>query len=115
MTGYKDPPKEHQFKKGSNPNPGGKPVNARNKLQGSFLTKLAADFDKEGKSAIVNMREKDPSSYIRCIASLMPKELEVTKPLDDLTDDDLYKAIRTLKQHLGLEDAGDGSEEEVGE
>lgn len=112
MTGYKEPPKEHAFKPGNKANPGGKPIGARNRLQGKFLNQLADDFELYGKSAIVEMRETDPSAYIRCVASLMPKELEVTKPLDELSDDELAKSIRTLKQYLGLESTGDGGEEE---
>ena len=115
MTGYKELPPGAGFKPGQSGNPGGKAVGTRNRLQGKFLNQLADDFELHGKSAIVEMRETDPSAYIRCVASLMPKELEVTKPLDELSDDELVRSIATLKQYLNLENAGDGSEEEAGE
>lgn len=115
MTGYKELPPNAGFKKGQSGNPGGKPIGARNKLQGAFLNTLAEDFEKDGKQAIIDMRINEPAQYIRCVASLMPKELEVTKPLDDLTDDELARAIATLKQFFDSEGIGDRGEEEKSE
>lgn len=113
MTGYKELPPGAGFKKGQSGNPGGKAVGARNRLQGKFINTLAEDFETNGKEAIVRMREEEPAQYIRCVASLMPKELEVTKPLEELTDDELARAITTLKQFFDSEGIGAGSEEEA--
>lgn len=86
------------FAPGETGNPGGKPVGARNRLQGKFLAELADDFEAEGKTAIVKMRETDPSAYIRAIASLMPKEMEIRRPLEELTDDDIAAGIAALSK-----------------
>lgn len=94
------PPAETRFKPGESGNPGGKPKASRNRLQGAFLSALADDFDKDGKAAIVAAREKDPVGYIKAIASLMPKQVEQSQPLDDLTDAELTAGIALLRSRL---------------
>lgn len=85
-----------------------RPVSARNRLQGSFLHALADDFDKHGKMAIDYARRNDPMGYIKCIASLMPKQLEQTTPMEDLNDAELVAGIALLKSRLSVE-AGKGT------
>jgi len=53
----------------------GRPVGARNRLGRAFIEALFADFEKHGVSAIEKVREIDPSTYVRTIASILPKEL----------------------------------------
>jgi hypothetical protein len=89
--------KAHAFKPGVSGNPGGRPIGARNRLQGRFMNALADDFEEHGKSAIQRCREEDPAAYLRAIVALMPKELEITKPLDDLSDDELNAALATVR------------------
>ncbi|MDE3022979.1 MAG: hypothetical protein KGI54_14165 [Pseudomonadota bacterium] len=107
---YKDPPKEYQFKKGQVANPGGKPVGARNRLQGDFMNALADDFAKFGKKAIIQMRQKKPNEYIRAIASLMPKEFEISKPMEEITDEQLDAAVHTIRAILNAQSSGDGTQ-----
>lgn len=95
------PPPEHtRFAPGQSGNPGGKPKAARNRLQGAFLNALADDFDAHGKQAIVDAREKDPVAYVKAVASLMPKQVEQSQPLDDLTDAELTAGIALLRSRL---------------
>ena len=100
-VGNKKPPIEHQFKPGNLANPGGKPIGARNRLQGDFLRDLSEDFAANGKTAIIACRTEKPDVYVKIVASLMPKELAITRPLDDLTDDELDNAIALLRERLG--------------
>jgi hypothetical protein len=95
------------FKPGVSGNPGGKPVGTRNRLQGDFLRALADDFDQHGRAAIIRMREEDPAAYVRLVAQLMPKEFEINRPLDGLTDDELYAAIDRLRSQLAQERASE--------
>lgn len=105
------PPPEHaRFQAGQSGNPGGKPKAARNRLQGGFLNALADDFDKHGKKALEDAREKDPMGYIKAIASLMPKQVEQSQPLDDLTDAELTAGIALLRARLSG-GAGEGAGE----
>lgn len=87
-------------KGGPSLNPGGRPVGSRNRLQGSFMSALASDFDKWGRGAIEKARRNDPMGYIKCIASLMPKQFEQTTPLEDLTDAELTAGIALLRSRL---------------
>jgi hypothetical protein len=86
-----------RFQKGVSPNPGGKPVGSRNRLQGDFLKALSEDFAQHGKAAIEQTRKQSPAQYLKVVASLMPKELEIKRPLEDLTDDDLIAGIAALQ------------------
>lgn len=100
MSDEKPFPNLTPFKPGQSGNPGGKPKGARNRIQGAFLNALADDFDLYGKAAIVDCRERDPVGYVKVVASLLPKQVEETKPLDDVTDADLVAGIALLKAQL---------------
>jgi hypothetical protein len=104
----KPPPAQHQFKPGQSGNPGGIAKGTRNKLNGDFLRTLSADFDKYGKKAIEEAREKDPVGYVKVIASLVPKQVEQSQPLEDLTDAELVAGIALLRARL-TGSAGEGS------
>ena len=100
-VGYKKPPLATRFQPGNNANPGGKPTGARNFLQARFLKEMAEDFDAHGRQAIEQMRTERPADYIRAIASLMPKELEVkTTAMDELTDEALDAALVAVQAIL---------------
>jgi hypothetical protein len=87
------PPVEHQFKPG---NPG-RPKGARNKLGEAFLEAMHDDFEAHGVAAIIKVREEKPDQYLKVIASILPKDLNVNiNQMDDLTDDQLIQRIRSL-------------------
>lgn len=100
---------ENQFKQGTSGNPGGKPAGARNRIQGDFMRALADDFEEHGKDAIIACRTDKPDQYLKIVASLMPKELEVKKPLEDLTDDELIAGVAALQRLLNAEGTGEGT------
>ena len=64
---------------------------------------LADDFAEHGPEAISEARAKDPVGYLRVVASLMPKELTLTRPLEDLNDDELRDALDALQRYLAIE------------
>lgn len=101
----KDYGRETRFSTGQSGNPGGKPAGARNKIQGVFLSALADDFEQHGNQAIQQMREKDPSGYIRVVASLMPKDVEISRSLNDISDEQLDAAIAALQASIATQGA----------
>ncbi len=101
------------WKPGQSGNPAGRPKGTRNKLQTDFFKALADDFAANGKVAIESVRKDDPSTYIKVVASLMPKELEITQPLQELTDEQLdaaFVAVRAIldAKNTGVGDSGQG-------
>lgn len=95
--------KSQLFKAGQSGNPGGRPKGARNKLQGDFMNRLAEDFSRFGIYAIARARHMDPLGYVKVCASLMPKELEIKAPLDDLSDEQLAAAALTIRTILNAQ------------
>ena len=93
QTTDRPPSRSHQgrgghtrWQPGQSANPAGRPVGCRNKLAQSFLETLSRDFAEHGQDAINRMREEDPSGYIKVVAALVPRELDLTngegQPLD---------------------------------
>lgn len=89
------------FKPGQSGNPGGKPVNARNTITKKFLEVLAKDFEENGEKAIQAARTVDPMGYVKAVASLLPKEFIVERPLEQLSDEELALAIADMRTRLG--------------
>lgn len=88
------------FKKGE----GGRPKGARNKLGEEFLDAIYADFRQHGKAAIEQVRQEKPDAYLKVVASLVPRQIDLaaSRPLESLSDDELMQII------------GEGLEEEAG-
>jgi hypothetical protein len=88
------------FRRGESGNPGGKPVQCRNRLTGAFLAALADDFDEHGPAAIRDCRERSPARYLAIIASLLPKQLEITqdRPIEEMTDEELQAEIAWCRE-----------------
>lgn len=104
------PPVEHQFKPG---NPG-RPLGSRNKLGEAFLEAMHEDFEAHGVAAIVKVREEKPDQYLKVIASILPKDLNINvNQMDGMTDDELIERIRaldaTIRPFLDLEAEGGNS------
>ena len=85
------------FAPGQSGNPGGKPVAARNRLQGDFVDALADDFAVHGRAAIVRCREQAPGEYVRIIVSILPKQVDIGHPFDDISDDELSAMLEVLR------------------
>lgn len=65
------------WKKGESGNPNGRKSLARQELGDAFLRVLRADWEANGASTVITMREKDPVAYVRVVAALMPQQVEV--------------------------------------
>lgn len=89
----------------------GRPKGARNKLGEAFLDALHEDFNEHGQAAIVQVRIEKPDQYLKVIASILPRDLNVNiNPNDEMTDEQLIERIRSLdaaiRPFLDLEGAG---------
>ncbi len=65
-----------------------------------FLAVLRADFSAHGRTAVAQCREKDPTTYVKLVASLLPKATQ-DEP-DELSDEERKRRIRALIDMLGF-------------
>ncbi|SDP08860.1 hypothetical protein [Phyllobacterium sp. OV277] len=92
-TGKGKPPVEHQFKVGNT----GRPKGTRNKLGEAFLEDLLAAWESKGPAVIHTVIEKRPQDFLKVVASLMPKDLNVNvNQMGEMTDEQLLDRIRKL-------------------
>jgi hypothetical protein len=95
--------KTGHFVKGKKGGPG-RPKGSRNRLGEAFLADIADDWEQNGVAAIQSMRIDRPHEYVRVVASILPKEINLTiDPMEEMTDDELDSRIRQLAAAIGLE------------
>ena len=66
-----------RWSKGVSGNPRGRPPGVRDKLSNLFLKELLDHYTEHGKDAIVRLCENEPGQYVRLIAGLLPKKVDV--------------------------------------
>jgi hypothetical protein len=90
------------WKPGQSGNPAGRPKGSRNKLSEQFLTDVLNEWEQHGAVAVSDMREKSPGDFVKMVASLLPKDvnLNLTDNLSELSDDELLGEIRKLHASL---------------
>ena len=83
-------------------NGGGRKKGSRNKLGESFVADLLADWEEHGAETIAKVREEKPADYVKVVASILPKDVNINvRPLEEMTDDQLRKQAEQLIAELG--------------
>jgi hypothetical protein len=80
---------------------GGRVKGSRNKLTAKFVSALCEDFEKNGEEAIRIARTERPHEYLRVIAAILPKELDINdNRLKDIPDDELDALIELARKRV---------------
>jgi len=97
MGGTAEHLKGHRFQPGNKL--GGRPVGSRNRLSEVMLSLLAADAQANGAAVIARVREEEPGVWLRCMCSLLPRQVQIEKlsPLADVTDQELIEIEEMLR------------------
>lgn len=99
---------------GQSGNPAGKPKGSRNKLGEAFIQALHADFETHGESVIKAVREDKPAEYLKVVASLLPKQVEIREgAFDGVDDEQLAALVAAARSALGVAGSGTAGTEKA--
>ncbi len=97
-----------RFLKGRKGGPG-RPKGSRAKLGEEFFAALHADFLEHGEQVIAQVRFRQPATYMKIVAMLMPQKLEISTPLDGLSDERLAELIEYAERMAATVLPGDNA------
>lgn len=101
-----------RFQPGQSGNAKGRPIGAKTKLAESFVQDMYAAWQTRGRAAIETVIDERPHEFIKAVASLMPKEVNIrTEIVQELTDDELFAALSALRSVGALSYAGERRDE----
>lgn len=93
-----------RFKPGNQANPTGRPKGSRNKLADDFIGDLAKVWAESGLEALRSVKDNDPSTFVRVVAGLMPKDVNVKHTLieqvREMSDEEIIKRLRSLQDDI---------------
>lgn len=85
------------FQPGQSGNPKGREKGSRNKLGEAFIEALHSDFTQHGVAVIAAVRKEKPDQYLKVIASILPKDVNLTvNDFEGKSDDDIRRELREL-------------------
>jgi hypothetical protein len=107
----KSPKRDTRFKKGQVANPRGRPKGSKHKLSEAFIAEMCRDFEVHGAEVIAKVREDKPDVYLRVVASLLPKDVNVSTPnlLENLSDEELTATLEVVRRIIAGDDDDPGS------
>lgn len=102
----------HGFQPGNTVGAKGRPKGARQRLGEDFVQALQKDFAEHGVQALMRMRDKSPGDYLRMIASILPKQIEVKEgAFDGVSDEQLAELVDVALSALNSGESGPAGDE----
>src|SRR5215475_11993641 len=96
------------FRRGVSGNPHGNRHRTRHLLNQEFMQALLLNFRHEGKRAIEKVARNQPAAYVKILALLVPREMQVehTNRIKQMTDEELEAAVELLQGMIDAKLAG---------
>jgi hypothetical protein len=83
------------------PVPTGRRKGARNRISTALLEAIAKDFEEHGEETIKITRVEKPTEYLKIVASLLPREFEITDSrLTDISDEEIDRIIDLARRQI---------------
>jgi len=97
------------FRRGVSGNPHGNRHRTRHLLNQEFMQALLLNFRHEGKRAIEKVARNQPAVYVKILALLVPREMQVeqTNRIKQMTDEELEAAVEILQGMIDAKLAGE--------
>jgi hypothetical protein len=93
------------FRQGVSGNPHGNRHRTRHLLNQEFMQALLLNFRHEGKRAIEKVARNQPGVYLKILALLVPREMQIehTNRIKQLTDEEIEQAIEAIQTMLAAQ------------
>jgi hypothetical protein len=88
------------FEKGKSGNPNGRPRGSRSRITEAFLRDFEEEWRESGAGALKRLAENSPDKFAQIAASLLPKQVEVERPLEQMADEELGAALAYVEQRI---------------
>ena len=90
------------FQQGVSGNPGGNRHRTRHLLNQEFMQALLLHFRQHGKKAIEKVARNQPAVYVKILALLVPREMQIeqTNRIKQMTDEEIEQAIEAIQTML---------------
>jgi hypothetical protein len=98
------------WQRGQSGNPAGRLRGSRNALSEEVICALLRDFRKHGEKAVARVRRTQPAAYLKILALLVPRELQVEhkSTIKQMTDEQIEQTIEAIQAMLEAR-AGDSA------
>jgi hypothetical protein len=105
MSNAEVTPEKHRvvgipWKPGQSGNPNGRPRGSRNRLSDQFVADLATAWERHGVEALEKCATTEPGTFLKVVASLMPKTVDLNVGLNAA---DFVMTFRQARAVLGNE------------
>jgi hypothetical protein len=90
------------FQQGVSGNPHGNRHRTRHLLNQEFMQALLLHFRQHGKQAIEKVARNQPAVYVKILALLVPREMQIehTNRIKQMTDEEIEQAIEAIQTML---------------
>ena len=85
------------WEKGKSGNPKGKAIGRRDSITNAFLKDLDEEWRENGRQALKDAREQQPALFVKVVASLLPRDVQISAADSFL---EALKEINAARQQL---------------